>query len=107
MSSARAISSKTNVRGRRSNRPTTRKKTAKASATSPISGRSNAISAARLREIGVVVRVRGRTAAEKAKRGGRRDLVPCAGRNQNRVARRHRASFPIDFHSSLALQQEI
>ena len=60
-----------------------------------------------LGKVSVVVRIWRRAAAEKAERGGGRDLVPGAGRNQDRVAGCDRTLFSVDFHRALAFQQEI
>ena len=60
-----------------------------------------------LSEIGVLVRIRRRAAAEKAEPRGGRDLVPGAGRNQNRVARCDRTCFSVDLHRALAFEKEI
>jgi len=55
----------------------------------------------------VVVRVRRGAAAEKAEVGCGANGVPCAGRDEDRVAGRDGRRFPIDFHFTSAALDEV
>ena len=58
-------------------------------------------------EIGVVMGVRRRAAAEKAQRLPRADRMPCAGRDEDGISGADGAGFAIDFHFPGAFEDEI
>lgn len=53
------------------------------------------------------MRVGRRAATQEPQRGGGRDLVPGARRDENRIAGADRAGFRIDFHNASPLEHKI
>lgn len=58
-------------------------------------------------EVGIFVGIRGRAAAEKAQRLGRRDLMPGTGRDQNAIPGPDGTFFPVEFHAAGAFEDEV
>ena len=59
------------------------------------------------REVGVVVRIRWRAAAEKSQWLGGDNGVPRAGRDENRIARADGTLFAVEFYFAHAFEDEI
>src|SRR5437868_13282605 len=61
----------------------------------------------RLPEMGILVRIRRRAAAEKAQRLCSHDRVPRARRDKDRIARTDRTTFAVELYLARAFEDEI